>query len=126
MNITERMVEYLKTRNKELLVPEEYDIDAKILTVIVTNVLSWIKLEKKRELWQEQGRKATNKPLELNENYPWYVELCKLVEFDLFKNFFSVKDFKFDFSDTISQEEKSAIRTYVYENYNPQKHTYNR
>ncbi len=124
--IVERMIEYLKTRDKELLLPEEYDIDANNLTVIVTNVISWLKLERKREIWKSQGRKADNKSLELNDKYPWCVALRDLVEWGLFKDYFCVRESKFDFLETISQEEKSAIRTYAYDNYNPQKHTYDR
>lgn len=45
MDVTRLMIEYLKTRKKELLVLLDYDIDSKTLTVIVTNILSWIKLE---------------------------------------------------------------------------------
>ena len=92
MDSIERMLEYLKTRDKELLVPCDYDIDEKTLTVIVTNILSWIKLEKKRELWKSQGRRAENKPMEINVKYPWCASLCKLVEVDgLFKEIFCIK-----------------------------------
>ena len=45
MDVTRLMIEYLKTRKKELLVLLDYDIDSKTLTVIVTTILSWIKLE---------------------------------------------------------------------------------
>ena len=39
MDVTRLMIEYLKTRKKELLVLLDYDIDSKTLTVIVTNIL---------------------------------------------------------------------------------------
>lgn len=126
MDVTRLMIEYLKTRNKELLVPLDYDIDSKTLTVIVTNILSWIKLEKKREIWREQGRKSQNKPLELNDKYSWCAILVELVGIGVFSKYFCIKDSKLDFLDTITKEEISNIRTYVYENYNPQKHTYER
>lgn len=125
--IIERMLEYINTREKALLLSNDIELDEKTLTVIVTNILSWIKLEKKREIWKSQGRKAKSKSLDLNMNYPWCENLCKLVEREeLFNKFFCIKNSKFDFSETISEEEKDFIKDMVYENYNPQPHTYER
>lgn len=84
------------------------------------------KVREKREIWREQGRKSQNKPLELNDKYSWCSILVELVGIGVFSKYFCIKDSKLDFLDTITKEEISNIRTYVYENYNPQKHTYER
>ena len=127
MSIFEIMLEYLETRNKELLVTKDIEIDTETLTVIVIDILTWLKLEKKRELWKAQGRPGKNKPLELNMKYPWCVKLCELVEQEeAFKEYFCIENSKFDFADNVSLEERSIIRAFVYENYNPTMHKYNR
>ncbi len=56
MNIVDRMIEFRKTRESDILglLPL---FEPESLTVIVTEILAWLKLERKREIWQEQGKK---------------------------------------------------------------------
>ena len=100
MNLIKMLIEYRKTGNKQLLVSSEYNIEKENLNVIVLEILSWLKLEYKRCLWMNQGRKTCLKPLQLNMQYPWSRDLCILVEKEkLFHEYFRIKDRKFEISD---------------------------
>ena len=77
MNIVEKLIEYRSTRKAGIL-----DIESDNLIVIVTELLSWLKLERKREVWIEQGRKAKLKPLKLNMSYPWCIDLANILQED--------------------------------------------
>lgn len=78
MNIVDKMIEYTTNRNDEEfgVIPE---VDSSNLLVIIVELLSWLKLERKRELWIEQGKKVELKPMQLNMNYPWCVDLVKIL-----------------------------------------------
>lgn len=124
VNLIEMLIEYRKTGNEQLLVNSEYNIEKENLNVIVLEILSWLKLEHKRYLWMNQGRKTCLKPLQLNMQYPWSRDLCMLVEKEkIFHEYFMIKDGKFEFSDKVKEEDKIEMRRLAYNNYNPQKHT---
>jgi len=124
MNLIEMLIEYRKAGNKQLLVSSECNIEKENLNIIVLEILSWLKLEHKRCLWINQGRKTCLKPLQLNMQYPWSRDLCMLVEKEkLFHEYFRIKDGKFEFSAKVEEKDKIEMRRLAYINYNPQKNT---
>lgn len=94
----------------------------KDIRVIVIEVLGWLKLEHKRELWIKEGKKARLKPLILNYNYTWCKNLRKIVDEEvMFNQYFCIVNDKFDFSPNITEEKRKKVREKAYDFYNPQK-----
>lgn len=124
MNIVDNLLNYLKHKDKKMLITTDVQISSYELNVVVIKILSWLKLEHKRSLWIAEGKKNCFKPLDVDIHHPWGINLHKLIEKEkLFYEYFSIRDGKFDFSDTVSEEERAVAREKVYQNYNPQKHT---
>lgn len=124
MNITDKLLKYMESRDKKILITSDIQMSDNELNVVVIKVLSWLKLEHKRSIWISEGKKACFKSLEVDMQYPWCVNLYKLIkQEELFSKNFSIKEGKFDFSDVITEEEKAVARERAYRNYNPQKHT---
>lgn len=116
MNIADKMIEYRDTRESEIL----GHIDSDNLVVIVTEILSWLKLEGKREQWIEQGKRITLKPMELNMNYPWCKDLIKILQADnALAEVFCIDGKTLTFRDGISHEYMHEARTLANEKYNP-------
>ena len=119
MNIVDKLIDYQKTRNPEIL-GVSTKIDPDNFIVIVTEILSWLKLERKRELWQEQGKKVKNKPMELNTKYPWCNNLVEILESEnALAEIFCVEKNELYFKDGISDEYIHEARLLAYEKYNP-------
>ena len=107
MEIVDKMISYIDNRNPAVLFSSPIAIDKEDITVVITKLLSWLQLEHKRKLWISEGRKTTHKPLELNFNYPWCNDLKMILEQDeAFGQYFVIKDNKFSFSDSVTEEEK--------------------
>ena len=124
MNIVDLMLQFRETQDTNILIKSDFEIDRETLNSIVIEILAWLKLEYKRELWIQEGRKSCLKPLDLNFIFPWCSNLCILVDNEeLFGNIFQVKDGKFDFCDSVDEKYKEIIRKSAYDNYNPQKNT---
>lgn len=124
MNIVDNLLNYLKYKDKRMLITTDIQISNYELNVVVIKILSWLKLEHKRQLLLVEGKKNCLKPLDVDIQYPWGANLQNLIEKEKsFYEYFSIKDDKFDFSDNVSEEERTVVREKVYKNYNPQKHT---
>lgn len=109
MDIVDKMVQYMETRNSSILLSNEFQMSIVDLTVVINKILWWLQLEHKRKLWISAGRKVTHKPLELNFKYPWCNDLKTLLEKEeKFSNYFTIKNEKFDFLDSISEEDKMS------------------
>lgn len=120
MNIVDCLLEFDKEQKKDMLVKND-DCDIIDIRVIVSELLSWMKLQYKRVLWIESGRKISLKPLSLNMSYPWCQTLCKYIETqDLFKEVFIVYDGKLNFRTDLSEEYIMYAFKTAYEKYNPQ------
>lgn len=120
MDIVDLMLQYRKTRNASTILPSRLDIEERKLITIITEILSWLKLEYKRSMWIQQGRKTCLKPMQLDMKFPWCVELCDLVtKDDLFKGMFCIKENELNFADKISEEEREKIRKSAFDKYNP-------
>lgn len=98
------------------------DLLPKDMRVIVINILAWLKLEHKRELWIKEGRKTRLKPLILNYNYPRCQNLREIVDKEvLFNQYFCIENDNFDFSPNITEETRKKAREKAYVFYNPVK-----
>ena len=123
MDIVAAMLKYMEVKDKRILV-KNIQISDYELTVVVVKILSWLKLEHKRSIWISQGKRNRFKPLEIDMRYPWYANLYKLVENEsLFQDCFLIKNSKFSFLDSVSEEDRRKVREKAYQNYNPQKRT---
>jgi len=120
MNIVNKMIDYTINRNNEVfgIMPK---IDSDSLIVIVIEILSWLKLERKRELWIEQGKKTKLKPMELNMNYPWCKDLVQVFKMDnCFSDVFTIKDNYLMFRDDIDFEYIREARVMAEKEYKPE------
>lgn len=123
MDIVGAMLKYMEVKDKRILV-KNIQISDYELTVVVVKILSWLKLEHKRSIWISQGKRNRFKPLEVDMRYPWCANLYKLVENEsLFQDCFLIKNSKFGFLDSVSEEDRRKAREKAYQNYNPQKCT---
>ena len=123
MDIVGAMLKYMEVKDKRILV-KNIQISDYELTVVVVKILSWLKLEHKRSIWISQGKRNRFKPLEIDMRYPWCANLYKLVENEsLFQDCFFIKNSKFSFLDSVSEEDRRKARERAYQNYNPQKCT---
>lgn len=123
MDIVAAMLKYMEVKDKRILV-KNIQISDYELTVVVVKILSQLKLEHKRSIWISQGKRNRFKPLEIDMRYPWCANLYKLVENEsLFQDCFFIKNSKFGFWDSVSEEDRRKAREKAYQNYNPQKRT---
>lgn len=94
----------------------------KDIRVVMIEILNWLKLEYKRVIWIKEGRKTSLKPLMLNDSDVWCKKLREMVDKeDLFHQYFSINDNKFDFAPNITEEERMKARKKAFDYYNPQK-----
>ncbi len=123
MKTIDALLDYWKYRDKSILITTDLDISIDDLNVVVIKILSWLKLQYQRSSWIAEGRKTALKPLMVNTDYSWGTVLQKLVENEsLFSDIFLLNDGKFDFSDTLSEDDKQAAIEKVNQCYNPQIH----
>lgn len=95
-------------------------IDREDLNVIVIELLSWLRLERKREIWISQGRKTKLKDMELHCDCSWCRELIELVQGDTeLAKVFSIKGNRLNFKDEIPDEYRKKARDMAYTQYNP-------
>ena len=119
MNISELLIEFRATQDKRLLNISE-DVNLEDLNVITIDILSWLKLEHKRELWIAEGKRTRLKCFKLSENIPWCDLLRKLVETDtIFSKCFMISEDGLVFRPEINEKTRSEIRLRAYELYNP-------
>ena len=120
MSIVDKLIDYQKNRDASVF-GSLVSIDPENLIVIVTELLSWLKLERKREIWREQGKKVNNKPMELNLNYPWCKDLVRILESEnSLGHVFCIDNNNLIFKSDISDEYIHEARLLAYEKYNPQ------
>lgn len=120
MNIADKLIDYENTRNIEIF-SDLPMVDTEDLIVIVWALLSWLKLERKREIWQEQGKKQRFRPLELNLDYPWCNALVSILKADnSLAEVFCVNGRHLTFKDSVSPEYIKEARRIADEKYNPQ------
>lgn len=122
MDLIDIILEYYEKGTSEIVLNCEQELTQKEMRVVIIEILSWLKLEHKREMWIKEGKKTKIKPLLLNNNDTWCENLRELVAKEvLFKEYFCINDNKLDFSPNINEENRVIARKKVFENYNPQK-----
>ena len=125
MDIVSRLMSYRENSDIKSIIKSDIAIEQQNLNVIVIEILSWLKLEHKRSIWVSEGKRISLKPLKINLQYAWCVDLKKLVEQEImFQKYFKIEKGEFSFSDDITEHERKIIRQKAYENYTPQKHSY--
>lgn len=116
------LLEYYEKGSSSSLFNCLQEFSVKDVRVVVIEILGWLKLEHKRELWIQEGKKTKLKPLLLNDNDTWCKNLREMVDTKvLFNQYFCIEFNKFDFSPSITEEKRKKARKKVYDNYNPQK-----
>lgn len=124
MNIVDQLMNYRKHNNIKVLIKSDINIEQENLNVIVIEILAWLRLEHKRSIWMNEGKMTSLKPLKINMQYSWCVDLAKLVDKEeMFQKYFKIERGNLSFSDAITENEQKILRKKVYENYNPQKNT---
>ena len=119
-SIIKDIIEYIKTQNPEIII-KNTKADTITLNSLCADLLSWLKLERKREIWISDGKKTSLKPLKLDRSYDWCNLLIQLVEHEtLFNETFEVINDQLFLRHDLPNEIKSHIRNEAYQLYNPQ------
>lgn len=120
-NFVISMLQYLQDRNvKDITQYHIASEDKQAFNTLVIELLGWLKLEHKRDLWKKEKKYAKNKPLKLNMNYPWCQILNALVKQDEnFSKYFIINDGQFEFNESVDDKEKEVARKLAFDNYNP-------
>ena len=66
MDIVGQLLSYRENSDIKLLITSDIAIEQQNLNVIVIEILSWLKLEHKRSIWINEGKKTSFKPLKIN------------------------------------------------------------
>jgi hypothetical protein len=112
IEIIRDILDYVNTQRVSISLTkiEEY-LGQEKLRVISIKILSWLR---------NQNRMLKKRPLRLNMQYPWCVNLSSWLEQDeVLAKVFTISDNTCDFSDEVSETEKKAIRIMVDEGYRP-------
>ena len=120
-NIVELLINYLETGDEKTVLSKQHNFERDLLNSVCFELLSWLKLERKRELWIADGRKTTLKPLVLS-NYPWCDYLKELVQTEpVFNTLFEYKNGYICFKSEITDEYRKELRNSAFLLYNPPK-----
>jgi hypothetical protein len=113
----EQIIKYLVIFVNQHELPESFveiekDIGKRDLRVIAITLLDWLKAQ------YHCKRKS---PLKLNMEYTWCKNLIQWYNTnDELKKFFKItKNILFDFSDSVTEDERESIRYFIDESYNP-------
>ena len=119
-NSIKSIIEYLNSQDESILNIQSSIQDKASLNSACIELLSWLKLERKRELWIAEGRKTMLKPLELSSNYEWYYSLIDLIDNnDCLNSLFEINNMKLCFKESVSEDVKTQLRKDAYELYTP-------
>lgn len=122
MDIVDKLLIYRESSDIKLLIASDTYIEQQNLNVIVIEILSWLKLEHKRGIWINEGKKTSFKPLKINSHCSWCVDLKRLViQESLFQRYFEIENGEFGFKEIITEREREVLRKKAYENFVPQK-----
>lgn len=122
IDIVDLLLEYYKEGRSNNLITDLQELSPKDIRVVVIEILSWLKLEYKRESWMREGKKKKLKPLPLNDNSIWCKNLKEIVKKELvFKQYFVIENNRLDFSPDIAEDVRRKARKKAFDYYNPQK-----
>ena len=111
-------LEYSKTGNSRILLEVNNLKTEDIISfnAMIIDVLSWLRLGYQKELWKKEKRYVKQKPLDINLKYPWCKILKELTETNSsFHKYFFATDRKFDFRETVTDEERVNAMKLVYD-----------
>ena len=93
-------------------------VDMQSFNVMIIDVLSWLRLGYQRELWKKEKKYVKQKPLDINLKYPWCKILKELTETNArFHKYFFITDKKFDFRESVTNEERVNAMKLVYDKF---------
>lgn len=119
-NIIKLLIEYLDNQDVTLICHNISITDKVTLNSACIELLSWLKLEKKRENWISEGRKVSLKSLDVSNNFEWCSLLKNLISKEpLFGDLFIIKDDHISFNESVPDEIQTQIRTDAFTMYNP-------
>lgn len=122
IDIVDLLLEYYKEGRSNNLITYLQELSPKDIRVVAIEILSWLKLEYKRESWMREGKKTKLKPLPLNDNSIWCKSLKEIVKKELvFKQYFVIENKRLDFSPDIAEDVRRKARKKAFDYYNPQK-----
>ena len=122
MNLIEKIVDYYNNNDINIFDNVVFE-DVSDFNTIIYEILNWMKLQHKRNLWILEGKKDYRKPMHISLNTSWgklFIDL--ILKNEEFKNYFSVEDDNVFFSSDISEEEVNKLCKFVFDNYNPTKY----
>ena len=120
-NIVKDIIQYINTQNPDIIIKKTNIDNISELNSACFELLAWLKLERKRELWISEGKKTCLKPLKLNKEYSWCVLLMQIIENEkLFAEAFEIIDSSLVIRTNLSPADQSQIREDAFQLYNPQ------
>ena len=122
MNITEKMIMFHNTKDTSIFnTAERYQLADYWLVCI--ELFSWLKLEYKRFLWKQEGRRTCSKPMKLDPDATFSHLSPDFIKNDeVFRNTLKIDGDKLYYSDNISENEIRIITKMAYDYYNPERH----
>lgn len=121
--IIKDMLYYSQTRDINYWLkkyPLENDEYGNSLILIVDNILSWLRLGYKREMWKKEKTYVKQKPLDINLKYLWCKILKELTETNpSFSEYFCITDRQFDFRERVTAKERIVVMKLVYDEFQP-------
>ena len=119
-DIVKKIINYLEIQNPSVIINKSHVDNLETLNCVCFEILAWLKLERKREIWISEGKKTCLKPLELNSKYEWCNLLMLIIQNEpLFHETFEIKDDKLFLQNDLSDETKTQIRNDAFQLYNP-------
>jgi len=119
--IVKDIINYINSQNPKCIITKTSIDDRTQLNSACFELLAWLKLERKREMWISEGRKTCLKPLKLNPEYNWCVLLTQIIENEKpFAESFKIIDNQLIIRTDLSLEVQSQIREDAFQLYNPQ------
>ena len=120
MDLIEKMINYINT-DDNIFVDVKCD-DISDFNVAIINLLEWLKLQYKRQIWLEEGKKDFRKPLSIPLDTSWGCLLANVLISTEFNNYFDIDVDKITLSSKMSEDEKKAIYKRAFDGYNPIKY----
>ena len=120
MNIVEMMINYIEKRDIQVFKFSELYSDSRCLMIICIELLSWLKLEYKREMWRMSGRVCKSKPKVIPVNASWFELLNRLVCGEqAFSSAFELCNRELTLNKSLTESQKNTLRAMADALYNP-------
>lgn len=119
MNITDKLIQFDKTEDTSIFhtsnnysVPECWGV--------CINLFQWLKLEHKRNIWKEEGRSTSSKPLTLHPESEFARIIPDFINTDeVFSHTLKIQNNQIYYSDELTEDEIEEITKAASDYYNP-------